>query len=249
MSDAKNQAQSQVESIVAMVAALNCDYDRLKELRDKAKEGHYVAGWNLPGYLPDSEPASFEAADDARSYIADAIRDAADAMRDAADADDADDAGYAADVADAIAYALEKLETEKNRAEYSGQVGKFVYWISYNDGLADLEEREELDRLKAAAGDCESEEDARMRIDQDPLSIEVRSGWETLYEELKPREFRVILCTGGPHVELQGDLDSYQQPDSVRVIYACWGESGEYFPDGEECYALLTYCRQFYFGE
>ncbi len=244
MSDAKNQAQSQVESIVAMVAALNCDYARLKELRDKAKEGHYVAGWNMPGYMPDSEPASFEAADDARSYIADAMRDAADAD----DADDADGADDAADAADAIADALEKLETEKNRAEYSGQVGKFVYWISYSDGLADSEEREELDRLKAAAGDCESEEDARMQIDEDPLSVEVRSGWETIHEELKPREFRIILCTGGPHVELQGDLDSYQQPDSVRVIYS-WGESGEYFPDGEECYALLTYCRQFYFGE
>lgn len=35
----------------------------------------YVAGWNMPGFMPDSEPAEFDNADDALEYIRDAIID------------------------------------------------------------------------------------------------------------------------------------------------------------------------------
>lgn len=38
----------------------------------------YLAGWNMPGYMPDNAPAGFETADDARSYIADEMRRYAD---------------------------------------------------------------------------------------------------------------------------------------------------------------------------
>lgn len=31
----------------------------------------YAAGWNLPGYLPDSPPALFESEDEANAYIKD----------------------------------------------------------------------------------------------------------------------------------------------------------------------------------
>ena len=29
----------------------------------------YVAGWNMPGYLPDTDPAVFQTEDDATSYL------------------------------------------------------------------------------------------------------------------------------------------------------------------------------------
>jgi hypothetical protein len=150
------QAKAQVESIVEMVAALNCDYARLEELRDE------------------------------KQYC----------------------------------------ESENLVFEYS----------------------EELAKLEDAACDCTSEDDARERILEDALSVEVRSDWESSASEFTPSEFRILLCTGGPHVELVGDLDC-GTPSRVRVIYKDWGTRGEYFPDSSEREAIETYCAQFYFGE
>ena len=133
----KQQAQAQVSRIVGMIRALNCDYDRLEELR----ETRFVSG--------------FEDADE----------------------------------------------------------------------LADLEE---------LAGEFESEEEARDAIYETPLCVEVRSGWHSVGEDAgEPEEFRIVLCTGGPHVELTGDIGG-----TVRVVFRDWGESGEYYPDVDERSAL-----------
>lgn len=223
--NAELQAKAQVASIVAMVAALECDYDRIEELRDKKNAGHYVAGWNMPGYMPDSEPCAFDTDSEARAYIAEAM-----------------DEG---DIIDPSA-----IDACRNGdGEYGATFGNWHYWVSFQpNALADADESEELAELEDAAGDCEDEEDARERIQEDPLSVEVRSGWASTKEDFEPEEFLILLCTGGPHVELRGDLDR-GAPSRVRVIYKDWGTSGEYFPDAEERTALETYCSQFYFGE
>jgi len=124
------------------------------------------------------------------------------------------------------------------------------------DRLADLreevttsEEAVELHELEEDAGDCESHDEALERIHNDPLSVEVRSGWHEPGGDNTPSEFRIVLCTGGPHVELLGDLDEYGQPDRVYMRYADWGESGEYHGENFDHDALLAYAQCFYFGE
>ena len=161
MSDATDnaevQANAQVESIVAMVAALHVDYDRLEELRE----------------------------------------------------------------------------------EYAGMTEKEIRnWPSAG----------ELSELEEAAGENTSEDEAREAIECDPLSVEIRSGWASSKDEFETEEFRIVLCTGGPHVELTGDIDR-GMPSRIRVIYKDWGTRGEYFPENAERAALETYCAQFYFGE
>lgn len=105
----------------------------------------------------------------------------------------------------------------------------------------------ELAELEAAAGDCKDADEARERIEQDALSVEVRSGWQSPGEAgMGPEEFRIVLCTGGPHVELVGELDEHCEPSSVRVLYREWGTSGELFDFDRD--TVLTYCRCFYFG-
>jgi hypothetical protein len=51
--------------------------------------------------------------------------------------------------------------------------------------------------------DTEDRETAAYEI---PLSVEYRSGWtaSTDVGEKHWEEYRVVLCTGGPHVELRG---------------------------------------------
>lgn len=133
----------------------------------------------------------------------------------------------------------------ENRAIVAAYVEKMDDWQA---NATAMEELEELAELESAAGDCTSEDEARERIQEDPLSIEVRSGWASSAADFEPEEFRVVLCTGGPHVELAGDLD-HGAPSRVRVLYRDWGTSGEYFPDADERAAIETYCEQLYFGE
>ena len=176
---AESQAAAQVASIVAMVAALTVDYDRIEELRD-------------------------ERAELTREYQSLA--------------------------SNAHATNAERADAAKNLRE----------WAEAN--------AEELAALEEAAGDNASEEEAREAIQQDALSVEVRSGWASSKEEFEPEEFRIVLCTGGPHVELVGDPDG-GTPSRIRVRYRNWGTSGEYFPSSDESNALEKYCAEFYFGE
>jgi hypothetical protein len=115
---------------------------------------------------------------------------------------------------------------------------------------ANPDDAEELTELEEAAGDCESRDDAYERIQEDPLSIEVRTGWYSPGEAPEPEEFNILLCTGGPAVRIIGELDQYKQPCRAWIEYQDW-----FTPWAElvsiEAYerdALLTYCQQFYFG-
>jgi hypothetical protein len=162
---AREQAQAQVESICDMVAALECDYDRLTELCDEQ------ASWE---HGPED-------------------------------------------------------------------------WIEANPDLAS-----ELADLQSAAGDCESQEDAGQRIDEDPLSIEVRSDWHAPgADDEGPSEYLILLCTGGPAVRIVGDLGPYCQPSSARVEYQDWFTPWTELVDitSEQREALLTYASHFYYGE
>lgn len=230
---AESQARAQVESICAMVAALECDYSRLEELRELAKTPRFVAGWNMPGYMPDIEPAEFDDVDNALQYIIDSVK--------RAEAETESEAETLCAFAEVL---------NLTRGTFSEQCGKYVYWVT-EDGVMplsedDAAELEELEELEESAGDCESEEEAREAIQNDPLSIEVRSGWYTPGEESAAEEFRIVLCTGGPHVEIVGDLDR-GEPSSPRIIYRDWGTSGELFNFDRE--AVTRYCSAFYFGE
>lgn len=161
-----NQAKAQLASVCAMVAALECDYDRLAELREE-RDAHNAEG--------------------------------------------------------------PEVGNEWN--------------FEYPDEAAELAE------LEQAAGEYESEDDAREAIQDDALSVEVRSGWESAGAELTPSEYRIVLSTGGPHVEIRGELNEHNEPESARLYHCDWFEgSQEYIGDSDEMNALLTYARQFYFG-
>jgi hypothetical protein len=108
---------------------------------------------------------------------------------------------------------------------------------------------EELAELEAEAGGCESREDAEQDIQDDPLSIQVRSGWVSLGEEMQPEEFEIILCAGGPAVRILGELDAYNQPCRAWIEYQDWGTAWTQLFGEIEQETLLKYCQQFYFGE
>lgn len=146
---------------------------------------------------------------------------------------------------------LEELrdEIEQTESDIDGICTASAHGLEQETKLKEhlSEIKKELAELEEAAGDCTSEEEARKRIEEDALSVEVRSDWVSPGEDMTAGEFRILLCTGGPHVEIVGDLDNYKQPSRPRILYKDFGESGELFDFDRE--AVLRYCSVFYFGE
>lgn len=105
----------------------------------------------------------------------------------------------------------------------------------------------ELAELNEAADDCESRDDAEERIQQDPLSVQVRSGWEDPGTELTAYEFEILLCWGGPAVRIRGELDEHKQPDRAWMEFQGWGSPWCQYFDAEQA-TLLAYASQFSYG-
>lgn len=120
------------------------------------------------------------------------------------------------------------------------------------DGLAwDVEfpaEAKELAELEDAAGDCESEDDARQRIEEDPLSLQLRSGWYSPGETPESLEYELLLGTGGPAVRIIGELGMHNEPDSATLQTQDWFTPWTDF-HGADDDVLMAYVSCFYFGE
>lgn len=104
--------------------------------------------------------------------------------------------------------------------------------IDYADNLDAASEdlgaaREALAEFPEGMTEFDDEDDLNEAIDTNALSVEYRSGWSNDREDLEPEEVRVVLCTGGPHVEIIADFDSRSGASSPRILYRDWGTSGE----------------------
>ena len=98
--------------------------------------------------------------------------------------------------------------------------------------------------------DDDARESALQTINEDPLSVEIRSDWHTPGAESENTEYRILLCTGGPAVRITGDLGCFSEPDSAQLEYQDWFTPWEklYDTTPEQDEALLQYARQFYFS-
>jgi hypothetical protein len=143
---------------------------------------------------------------------------------------------------------------EELRDEYNALDPEEVHDWPYACELAELEE---------AAGDCADAGEARQRIEEDALSVEVRSDWQSPGARLEATEFQILLCTGGPAVRIVGQLNEHREPSRAWIEYQDWGtpwtqycgkwiegtKPGEFGRNEVSQETLLAYCRCFYFGE
>lgn len=116
------------------------------------------------------------------------------------------------------------------------------------------DEAEELaDLLSDISVDGEQlDEDAiRERIEESPLSVQVRGGWHSPGDNdgTEAEEYEILLSTGGPALRIVGDL-SGGQPTSARLEYQDWGTPWtEHITTGDDHDALLRWVSVFYFGD
>jgi len=120
------------------------------------------------------------------------------------------------------------------------------------DMVASLQLAEESDEGTAEYdGETLTAEQIQERIQEDPLSVEVRSDWHSPgSEDSTPSQYKILLSTGGPATQIIGELSEYGQPENARMQAQDWFTEWETtITSSEQDDALLVYANQFYFGE
>lgn len=130
--------------------------------------------------------------------------------------------------------------------------GEFPEHVEYRRCIQELMDWDDehlltLKDLQAATEGFESLEDAEERIQETPLSVEVRSGWGTP-NDLEAAEYRIVLTIGGPSLSIQGDLNQYQEPCTAVMLMQDWGTPLTEFHEVDED-VLVQFAQKFYFGE
>jgi hypothetical protein len=94
-------------------------------------------------------------------------------------------------------------------------------------------------------------EEALQTIHDDALEVTIREGWKPPGgEPYGGVTYKILLCTGGPAVQIVGDLDEWSQPESARLEYQDWYTPWQqYQTSDDEEQDLIFYAATFYFGE
>lgn len=235
---AYTNTQAWMDTILEYSRALDPEtWERLDELETERRP--FSAGWNMPGYMPDNEPSTFETFDDALEFIRAELDDVLD--------------GCAPDQkeVDAIENLIREIDGRSILGpELSTIVGRYCYWIqpSHQDGLDD-DDWTEYQELQALKEEYRDEDHAREMAQESALSLELTGSW-TPGETPTADGFVILLSTGGPALRIVGELNQYQEPDRAWLEYQDWGTPWtEYHGDNSDQDALLTFCSCFYFGE
>lgn len=123
--------------------------------------------------------------------------------------------------------------------------------LEYDSYELDDEELAELRELERIANGCESEDEARERIEQDAWAVGVRTDWYSPgTANVTPEQFYILLCTEEPAVRIMGELDKFGQPIEAWLEYQDWGTPWTKRVNSQgDMETLITYAECFYFGD
>lgn len=148
---------------------------------------------------------------------------------------------------ESIAEMVAALECDYERLE---ELREYRQHMSGSDEPQSAEDADELAALEKAAGECDSRDDAERRIQEHPLSVEVRHGWHAPGDDdTGAEEFSILLATGGPAVRIVGELNQHCEPVSAKLQVQDWFLPWTDYTEEVDEEVLLDYCRCFYFGE
>ena len=111
--------------------------------------------------------------------------------------------------------------------------------------------RELVAALQAAESGPEADaiDAALQAIEEDVLSVEVRSNWHEVGTTGEDAEYSLLLYTGGPAVRVRGSLGMFNEPDRAYLEYQDWGTPWEeLWLSAEDEAIVLAYAQVFYFG-
>lgn len=136
--------------------------ERFEEL--EALRNPWRAGWNKAGFMPDSEPESFESFEDAKEYIDGALVDCLDHLE-----------GEALEELQGVIDATTNRLSSAKEGEWGETVSGWAYWIAPMSGVEAFEdesEGEEYEALKSLLEDLKGYGgDEEWRGDWYPISL------------------------------------------------------------------------------
>ena len=183
--------------------------ERFEELEGMQTD-RFVAGWNMPGYMSDSEPAEFDDADDALEYLKDSAKEAIE--QDSSE--------------DAFAQRSEAIDswTANKNGEFGQTFGQFHYWISQDGTMGlDADEQAEFAKLEELLSElCGNVGDEQWRGDWYPVTLIRDSYFEQAMDDLLeecgdiPKDLPCYLTITVDYEALQMD---YTSADIDGVTY------------------------------
>lgn len=108
------------------------------------------------------------------------------------------------------------------------------------------DEAQELAELEEQAGDCDDQETARRRIEEDPLSLRIFG--ERTNGEWEADNYELLLSTGGPATRIVGEIGNSGDPSTARLEVQGWFTPWTEFHKVDRD-ILLAYASVFYMGE
>lgn len=117
------------------------------------------------------------------------------------------------------------LDADAADAEREAQLDEHTRLTGLQDELAHQlsDTAAELEDLQAEAGEYTDADEVSTALHEYPLSVEIRSGWESVGEPLEPTEYAILLSTGGPAARIRGELDEHGAPASAWMEAQDWG--------------------------
>lgn len=114
---------------------------RIEELQEQRQP--WAVGWNMPGYMPDSEPTAFSDWESAQAYLHGELERAAE------ETDDEDEAT-------ALRETAERIDALADGEEFGETTGAYHWWLTNlgADAGLDRDESEELAALEKLAEDA-----------------------------------------------------------------------------------------------
>src|SRR3989304_6462065 len=67
-------------------------------------------------------------------------------------------------------------------------------------------------------GTWEERDEVQQAIEEDALSVEVRSAWHEIDGDSDPGEYCILLCTGGPAVRIIGRLGAFRSEEHTSEL-------------------------------
>ena len=118
---------------------------------------------------------------------------------------------------------------------------------SLDSALRVLEHITQLsDRSETVENSSQEEDDLQQEIQEYPLSLEFRSDWHSAGEEPEVGGYKLLICTGGPAVQITGRCDQWGCASTANLEHQDWGTPWtDVSLTNEQHLTLLWFAQQF----
>ena len=114
--------------------------------------------------------------------------------------------------------------------------------------LGELEASYEQAQMGEEMEDEDKPGSIQERLQEMPLSVSVRSGWQQPgVTDTAPEEYELLMGTGGPAVRIYGRLDEHSRPVSAELQGQDWGTPWERTTVDQDEEVLRHFADHFYY--